>query len=79
MAGEDEGDEARSEVGSPGHERRWRDDVGVVKNGGNLSSSRERRRARESSGVRGKGVESSGVLLVFYRGSGSTGEGWSGQ
>jgi hypothetical protein len=40
MAGEDEGDEMRPEVGSPGHERQHND--------GGSSSSHKQRRARES-------------------------------
>jgi hypothetical protein len=60
MAGEDEGDEVRSEVGSLEHMWRRRDGTMAVKSGGGSSSSREQRRVRESSGVRGKGVRTSG-------------------
>jgi hypothetical protein len=48
MAGEDEGDEMRPEVGSPGHERQHND--------GGSSSSRKQRRARESEREGGEGV-----------------------
>jgi hypothetical protein len=48
MAGEDEGDETRPKVGSPGHERRHND--------GGSSSSRKQRRARESERGGGGGV-----------------------
>jgi hypothetical protein len=50
----------------------------TVKNGGGLSSSQGRRRARRGSGERGKGVVRSGGLLAFYRGWGHAGEGLPG-
>jgi hypothetical protein len=71
MAGEDEGDEMRPEVGSPGHERRHND--------GGSSSSRKQRRARESERDGGKVWGALGVVLAFYRVLGSNREGWLGQ
>jgi hypothetical protein len=49
-------DEVKPVAGSPEHELQRRGGVAMEKNGSDLSSLRERRRARESSRVRGRGV-----------------------
>jgi hypothetical protein len=46
--------------GSPEHKRRWRGGATAMKIGGNSSSTRAQKRARESSGMRGRGVGCSG-------------------
>jgi hypothetical protein len=46
----------------------------MVKSGCDLSLVRERRRARENSRARGKGVGCSGVELNYYSGRWSIGE-----
>jgi hypothetical protein len=65
---EEEGqDEAMLEGCSPEHEQQRGGGVATVKSSGGLSSAREQRRVRESSGVMGKGDGCSGVVLTFYR------------
>jgi hypothetical protein len=74
-----EEDEAVSEGCSSEHERRRRGGAMEPKNGGGLSSMRERRKARRSSGERGKrGGEGRGLLLPFIGAEGPPGRGGRG-
>jgi hypothetical protein len=69
---EDELDEVVLEGCSLEHEHRRRGDAMEAKNSDGLSS------ARGSSGEGKKGRSGLGVLVAFYRGQGSTEEGWAG-
>jgi hypothetical protein len=77
---EDEPDEAVPEGCSPEHEWRWRGGAMEAKNGGGLSMARGRRKARRSSGERGKrGGEGRGFSSPFIGAEGAPGRGgWGG-
>jgi hypothetical protein len=59
-ARKEEGDEVKPRRCSAEHGRRRRGDAMAAKSGGGSNSVREQRNARESSRVRGRGVEWSG-------------------